>query len=92
VTVTAEGLRKLKFDEPISYQKAIAIGYQKYGKGKPGPGRGHKTGTNSTCFIRGENPTYLTARLARDRPDILKRAATGALWISNRITTQRYPA
>jgi len=28
-------------------------------------------------FIRGTNPDYLTARLARDRPDILERMKAG---------------
>ena len=41
------------------------------------PGRGHKTGTDGTCFMRGGNPTYLTARIARDRPDILQRLENG---------------
>lgn len=47
---------------------------QEIGKGKAGPGRGRKTGANSTRFTRGStDAAYLTARIARDRPDILDR-------------------
>ncbi len=47
------------------------------GKGKAGPGRGHKTGDVITRFERGTAADYLTARIARDRPDILKRMKAG---------------
>ena len=43
---------------------------------KPGPGRGKKTGSETTRFDeRGSN--YLTARIARDRSDILERMKAG---------------
>jgi len=32
---------------------------------------------NNVTFIRGNNPEYLTARIARDRPDILERMKAG---------------
>jgi hypothetical protein len=41
------------------------------GQGKAGPGRGKKTGDDSTSFQRGStSASYLTARIARDRPDV----------------------
>jgi len=45
---------------------------QEIGKGKPGPGRGHKTPDN-VSRLYGNDPDYLAARIARDRPDILDR-------------------
>ncbi len=50
---------------------------QEYGKGKPGPGRGHKTGRQSTRITGKRDADYLTARIARDRPDILDRMKAG---------------
>jgi hypothetical protein len=59
--------------------EAQALGAQEIGRGKPGPGRGHKTGNDITRFHgnRGTSAAYLTARLARDRPDILARLRAG---------------
>ena len=37
----------------------------------PGPGRGHKTGSDSTPLTRGETQTYLLRRIARDQPELL---------------------
>jgi hypothetical protein len=43
-----------------------------------GPGRGHKkTGDDVTGFQRGNSADYFTARIARDRPDILERMKAG---------------
>ena len=43
-----------------------------------GPGRGRtKTGVIHTCFRGSGNADYLTARIARDRPDILERMKAG---------------
>jgi hypothetical protein len=43
-----------------------------------GPGRGRrKTGNVITGFQRGSSADYLTARIARDRPDILARMKAG---------------
>ncbi len=49
---------------------------QEIGKGKPGPGRGHKTGYNITR-LRGDSADYLTDRIARDDIDILDRMKAG---------------
>jgi hypothetical protein len=46
------------------------------GKGKPGPGRGNKTGSHTTRF-NDRGADYLTARIARDNPDILERMKAG---------------
>lgn len=43
---------------------------QKIGKGKAGPGRGHKTGYDITRFERGVSATYLASRIKRDHPDL----------------------
>jgi hypothetical protein len=45
--------------------------------GKAGPGRGKKTGDNVTRFERGNQASYLSARIARDYPDILERMKAG---------------
>ncbi len=50
---------------------------QEIGKGMPKPGRGHKTAYNISR-LHGDNADYLTARIARDRPDILDRMKAGA--------------
>ena len=47
------------------------------GKGKPGPGRGNITADNISRFNYGTNADYLTARIARDHPDILERMKDG---------------
>jgi len=46
---------------------------------KAGPGRGNKTGDNHHSFSSKErgNADYLTARIARDRPDILNKMKAG---------------
>lgn len=44
--------------------------------GIPGPGRGKKTDYNINRF-NGDSAEYLTARIARDRPDILERMKSG---------------
>jgi len=49
---------------------------QEYGKGKPGPGRGNKALDTIKSF-GGTDPSYLTARMARDRPDILEGMKAG---------------
>jgi len=49
---------------------------QEIGKGKPGPGRGHKTPDN-VSRLYGNDPDYLAARIARDHPDILDRMKSG---------------
>jgi hypothetical protein len=43
--------------------------------GKPGPGRGHKTGSDTTRLGRGA--TYILRRLKRDRPDLAERVIVG---------------
>ena len=48
-------------------------------KGKAGPGRGNKTGSDSTRFKRGETEAYLLGRLARDAPDTLERVKSGEI-------------
>lgn len=45
--------------------------------GKPGPGRGHKTGSDSTRLVRGETQTYLLRRIARDQPQLLDQIGPG---------------
>ena len=47
---------------------------------KAGPGRGNKTPDNHKMFLSedaGTSADYLTARIARDRPDILKDMKAG---------------
>jgi hypothetical protein len=51
---------------------------QKIGKGKPGPGRGKKTGDDITRLSdRGTSPSYLARRLIRDHPKIFERLEAG---------------
>jgi hypothetical protein len=61
-------LKKNNPDEPIPYPVAVQLGSQERGVpgGKPGPGRGHKTGDNVTRFKRGNSSMYTLARLERD--------------------------
>ncbi len=40
-------------------------------------GRGRNRGNNITSKVRGDHVEYLTARIARDRPDILERMKAG---------------
>lgn len=42
-----------------------------------GPGRGRKTGSNTTRFSGKRDAEYLTARIKRDRPDILEKMKAG---------------
>jgi hypothetical protein len=58
-------------------ENPLPLAIQKAGKGKAGPGRGHKTGDNVTRLERGNHADYLTARIARDFPDILERMKAG---------------
>lgn len=76
-----DGLRQLDREQPVPFDEAVVLGQQEYGVlgGKPGPGRGHKTGSNITRLPRGTGETYTLARLRRDRPDLAKRVAAGEL-------------
>jgi hypothetical protein len=47
--------------------------------GKPGPGRGHKTGDNITRFKRGTERAYTLARLRRDHPELAERVIAGEI-------------
>jgi len=58
-------------------EQGNGLNEQEIGKGKPGPGRGCKTGNVITCFNRGVGSSYLSARIARDRSDILERMKAG---------------
>lgn len=53
--------------------EAVRLAEREHGVagGKPGPGRGHKTGSATTRFGRGSD--YTLARLERDRPDLAER-------------------
>jgi hypothetical protein len=62
--------------KPISFKKVKKLAEREIGipGGKPGPGRGNKTGRIPTRFIsRGRD--YDLARLARDCPDLAERVA-----------------
>jgi hypothetical protein len=65
---------------PIPQAEALAA-VEKFGPiGEavhPGSGRGNKTSNNMTRFRRGTSASYLARRIARDRPDILKRMKAG---------------
>jgi hypothetical protein len=70
--VTArEAKRNSDFIAPIPEMPKREIGVD---DGKPGPGRGKKTGDDITRFTRGTTGrSYLAARIKRDRPDIAAR-------------------
>jgi hypothetical protein len=52
--------------------------------GSAGPGRGNKTGSNSTRFIRGQTKEYLLRRIARDQPSLLDEIGQGKRFKSAR--------
>lgn len=61
-------------------ERAVPLNGHEYGNGVAGPGRGNKTDNNNnvfSCGMQGTSPEYLTARIARDRPDILERMKAG---------------
>ena len=62
-----------------SSEMPAKIPHQLIGKpgGQAGPGRGKKTGSNSTRLVRGETEAYLIARIARDAPQVLNRLQSG---------------
>jgi hypothetical protein len=71
-------------DRPIKFDVAAFVGELAEREigiegGKPGPGRGHKTGDNITRFTRGTSAAYLVARLKRDAPDLAAKVASGEL-------------
>jgi hypothetical protein len=58
---------------------APELGEPEIGKGKAGPGRGKKTGTDDTRLSRGGNPSYLAARLKRDHPELAADVEAGRM-------------
>ena len=48
----------------------------------PGPGRGKKTDDNVSRFGYGNNADYLTARIARDFPDLLQAVRDGRMSVN----------
>ena len=59
-------------------ENATPLNGHEYGNGMAGPGRGNKTDDNYNVFSgNGTDSEYLTARIARDRPDILERMKAG---------------
>lgn len=56
--------------------EAGTLAKQEIGAGKPGPGRGKKTGDNITR-LRGDSVSYLASRLKRDHPEIAARVERG---------------
>ena len=70
IAVAVEWLRLNPPKEPLPLDTAIKLGKQEIGLGKPGPGRGHKTGDNVTRLKRGNSRAYILKRLKRDRPDL----------------------
>lgn len=90
VTWAIDGLRQLKPDEPIAYDWAQKLGKREIGVegGKPGPGRGKKTGDNITRFERGTSRAYILARLDRDGlTDLAAKVRAGEL-SANAAATQ----
>lgn len=73
------------FTQPFNTAKRNAekpgdMDEREIGIGKPGPGRGNKTVDNRQPFYSetgGTSAAYLTARIARDRPDILAKMKAG---------------
>jgi len=67
-----EGLHRMRPEQAVSLDEMVVLGRREIGRGKPGPGRGHKTGDNVTRFPgdRGNSSKYTLARLNRDRPDL----------------------
>jgi hypothetical protein len=59
--------------EKLTYGEAREVVLRSHGRPPKGEER---KGTDST-FIRGSTSAYLTARLARDRPDLLERLKAG---------------
>lgn len=65
INVAVEWLRLNPPDQPVSLRVAVFLSKQEIGLGKAGPGRGHKTGSDTTRFSdRGR--AYILARLDRD--------------------------
>jgi hypothetical protein len=62
--------QRLRPDEPVPMSIAVQLGQREIGieGGKPGPGRGHKTGSATTRFPGGYGTVaHWLARLDRDR-------------------------
>lgn len=77
VDIAVKWLKLRKPDEAVPYELPLReIGIP---GGKPGPGRGKKTGSNITRFKRGTKRDYTLARLHRDRPDLAQRVEAGEL-------------
>lgn len=57
-----QGLKRLQPDQPIPFQRAVALGK----KGTAGPGRGHKTSRNTRGLGASDTRGYVLARLQRD--------------------------
>lgn len=75
-----QGLKQLKPNDPIPYRRAVELGQREIGieGGKPGPGRGQKTGSPTTRFS-GRGAAYYLARLDRDRPELAAEVRAGRL-------------
>lgn len=82
---SADDARKLLAEHGISPVVAESVSAKDLAKqevgvegGKPGPGRGNKTGNNVARFkARANNVDYLAARIKRDHPDIAERIQAG---------------
>ena len=83
VAWAVDGLRRLKPDEPIPFQKAIALGKREIGipGGKAGPGPGHKTvGNTNRLSAGGTTSDYILARLERDgHPELAEKVRAKAM-------------
>jgi hypothetical protein len=66
------GLQRWKPDEPIPLADAVHLGK----RGRPRKGEERK---GTEIPLRGGNPTYIIARLDRDRPELAARVRTGDL-------------
>ena len=78
---SVEDIRRICFKNEEALQAIDRIipaaAEQEIGLGKPGPGRGHKTDSDTTRLDRGA--TYALRRLKRDRPDLAERVMSGEL-------------
>jgi hypothetical protein len=66
--------------DPISLDEVRRLAGREIGisGGKPGPGRGKKTGSDTTRFS-GRGTGYILARLDRDRPELAAKVRAGKL-------------
>jgi hypothetical protein len=72
-----EGERRLREKAAEIMAAAEPMPAREIGKGKPGPGRGGKTDSDTTRLQVGRGSEYLAARIKRDHPELAAKVEAG---------------